>query len=216
MALARAGGLLPHGALGTVLFENETDFLDRYVQKLETLLPRDSVGPVPFELTSEHITLKGMLTGLSSAGLFVYRVATANERARIEAWIRHLALNAFAPPRVDRTSRLIAVDGMLTFAPLPNARQLLTQLQELYWKGLHRPLHLFPRTACAYAEGDGTINNKVRNVWEATGRDARPECDDAYYKVAFRGMDPLDSEFEIAAHALFGEMKRVITKAPFV
>ena len=164
LALARAGGLLPHGSMGEVLFENETEFIDRFAERLKPMLPRDRLDPVTFELPSDHVTLTGTLTGLSREGLLDYRVANANPRARVQAWIRHLAMNAFAPRGVERTSRCVAQDCMLTFAPVDNARTLLTELLELYWKGMHRPLHFFLRTACVYAE-HGEINYKVRTVW---------------------------------------------------
>ncbi|MGZ5258239.1 MAG: exodeoxyribonuclease V subunit gamma [Burkholderiales bacterium] len=213
LALARAGGVLPHGSMGTVLFENETEFIDRFAEKLKPMLPRERLDPVTFELRSDHVTLTGTLTGLSREGLLDYRVANANARARVQAWIRHLAMNAFAPRGVERTSRCVAQDCMLTFAPVDNAGALLTELLELYWKGLHRPLHFFLRTACAYAES-GDINYKVRNVWLG-GRDVRGECEDPYYNVAFRGTDPLDDEFRIAAHTVFVQMNAALKEAAF-
>jgi exodeoxyribonuclease V gamma subunit len=85
----------------------------------------------------------------------------------------------------------------------------------MYWQGLYRPLHFFPRTAYAFAEAEGTITKKVSLVWAATGRDARPECDEPYFKIAFRGTNPLDAEFETAANMVFVQMKRVITKTSF-
>jgi exodeoxyribonuclease V gamma subunit len=213
LALARAGGLLPHGSMGAVRFEDETEFIDRFAQKLKPMLPRKPLDPVPFELAAEDVTLTGALTGLSRDGLLDYRVATANARARIQAWIQHLALNAFAPTGVERTSRCVAQDCMLTFAPVENARALLEQLLALYWTGLHRPLHFFPRTACAYAE-HGDISYKVRSVWLG-GRDVRGECEDAYYNLAFRGTDPLDDEFKMLAQTVFVQMNAVLKKAAF-
>jgi exodeoxyribonuclease V gamma subunit len=213
LAIARAGGLLPHGSMGEVLFENETEFLDRFSEKLKPLLPRQKVEPVAFELASEHVRLAGTLTSLSPEGLFVYRVANANAGARIEAWIRHLVLNAFAPRAIGRTSRLVAQDCVLTFASVENARPLLAELLELYWQGMHRPLHFFPRTACAYADA-GEVSKSVRTVWEGS-RDNPGERDDPYYALAFRGMDPLDDEFKNAAHTMFVRMKTALEETEF-
>jgi exodeoxyribonuclease V gamma subunit len=133
-----------------------------------------------------------------------YRMTRANVNLRVRAWIRHLALNAFAPRGAGRTSRCVTQEGLITFAPVEDARGRLAELLELYWSGLHRPLHFFARTACAYAE-QGGMTRGVRAVWEG-GYDTDGEREDPYYALAFRGIDPLDEAFEHAARTLFVPM----------
>ena len=45
--------------------------------------------------------------------------------------------------------------------------------------------------------------------------DVRGECEDPYYNLAFRGMDPLDDEFRTAAHTVFVQMNAVLKEAAF-
>ena len=155
-----------------------------------------------------------MLSGLSRTGRVEYRVASANARARVQAWIRHLALNAFAPKGVERTSRCIAQGTMLTFKPVANSKALLAKLLELYWEGMHRPLRFFLRTSCKYIEA-GEITWAVRQVWEGNGRDNRGERDDAYYHLAFRGIDPLDDEFVATTRTVLMPMRDAIDEKAF-
>jgi exodeoxyribonuclease V gamma subunit len=174
-------------------------------------MPDALLDPHAFELATPNVTLIGALTRMSPDGMLIYRVAKASAHVRVNAWIRHLALNAFAPKNVARISRCVAEDSVLTYAPVNDARERLGELLALYWSGLHRPLKFFPRTACEYAK-QGAINYKVQTVWRGAYPDYRGEGNDAYFALAFRGVDPLDDEFEAAARAVFGPMEAALTE----
>jgi exodeoxyribonuclease V gamma subunit len=212
LTLARAGGDLPHGRMGEVLFADSNRVVDRIARKVGGLLPGDVLDSVPFAWKSGEVTLTGALDNLSANGMLDYRMTRANVNLRIRAWIRHLALNAFAPPGAGRTSRCVTEQGVITFAPVEDARARLAELLKLYWSGLHRPLHFFPRTACKYVEV-GEITGAVRNVWEG-GYDLDGERDDPYYALAFRGVDPLDDAFEAAARTIFEPMTAAVSEEP--
>jgi exodeoxyribonuclease V gamma subunit len=78
-----------------------------------------------------------------------------------------------------------------------------------YWQGLKKPLHFFPKSSWDYSsmllekdKPQGDALQTARNTW--TGNEyARGECEDAYYQLCFRNMDPLDSEFEKMARDVF-------------
>jgi exodeoxyribonuclease V gamma subunit len=216
LALARAAGDLPHGAIGEVLYTEESGTVDRVAASVAALRAPDALDPIAFEMTAGELTLVGTLDNLSSAGMLDYRIAAASVNLRTRAWIRHLALNAFAPRGVGRISRCVTQDCVLTFAPVADARTRLAELLALYWTGLHRPLHFFPRTSSEYAKA-GEVNFKVRQTWEGSGRSdsgERPESADPYYALAFRGVDPLDDEFQAAGRTVFGPMKDAVEEEP--
>ena len=145
-------------------------------------------------------------------GMLDYRMTRANIHLRVRAWIRHLALNAFGPPEAAKISRCVTEEGVITFGPVDDAKPRLAELLELYWQGLHRPLHFFERTACVYAER-GELDRTVINTWEG-GFDTDGERDDPYYELAFRGLNPLDDEFERAARIVFGPLNAAIGQEP--
>ena len=213
LELARAGGLLPHGTIGTALFAEQSAIVERVAQTALELLPAETEVPRRFDVASEHVTLSGALTHTGADGMVTYRVAKASAHVRVNAWIRHLALNACAPRNVARVSRCISQDCVLTYAPVDGARDRLIELLELYWSGLHKPLHFFPRTACEYAKS-WEIGYKVRTVWTGSFPDNRGERDEAYFALAFRGVDPLDDAFEACARTLFGPMSAALTEVP--
>ncbi|HEX2827252.1 MAG TPA: exodeoxyribonuclease V subunit gamma [Burkholderiales bacterium] len=205
LALARAGGVLPPGRLGEVLFEAQSAIVERVAERASGLMPDALLDPHAFELASERLTLAGTLSRMSAEGMLIYRVAKASANVRVAAWIRHLALNAYAPRGVAKVSRCIAQDALLTYSPVENARERLLELLDLYWTGMQRPLKFFPRTACEYGK-QGEINYKVRSVWTGGYPDYRGEANDPYFALAFRGAEPLDDEFEALANTVFGAM----------
>jgi exodeoxyribonuclease V gamma subunit len=219
LALARAGGDLPHGRMGDALYATEEDRVNRVARALSPLVPDTVRERLSFELGLGAITLIGALANVGTDGMLDYRMANANEHLRIRAWIRHLVLNALAPAGVARMSRCVTQQCVLTFSPVPDARAKLADLADLYWTGQHRAIHFFPRSACAYVNAnEEEIGWKVRSVWQGSDRDEdatkRPERNDPYYELAFRGTDVLDENFKAAARRVFAPMLAFMTETP--
>ena len=215
LAVERAGGELPHGRMGEIAFEHERTQVERFVAKIDSWIPRQRLDPIPVSLEVADVRLTGALTGASPDGLLTYRPAAVTVNDRVAFWIRHLALNAVRPQGVALTSRCIGQDVMLTLQPVDDPTGALEQLLQLYFAGLLRPLHFFPKTACIYFER-GEIDGSVRNAWgPASFGDSPPgEADDAYNAIAFRGVDPLDAEFERNARIVFGTMQPWLEEKP--
>jgi exodeoxyribonuclease V gamma subunit len=211
VALERAAGVLPHGRMGEILFEQERDRGEQFAKKVATSLPARILDPIPVDIKVSGMRLTGVLTNLSAGGLLTYRCAKVTANDRVSSWIRHLVLNIVKPEDAALTTRYIGEDCTLTFGPFDRAQATLNTLVELYLDGLGRPLHFFPRTACAYAEV-GEINDKVLSIWASRNDDATGEREDPYYRLAFRGIDPLDHEFERCARIVFGPMQEVLNQ----
>ena len=115
---------------------------------------------------------------------------------------------------------LVGRDEALGIPSVAGAAGILAGLLELYWKGLTRPLKFFPQTAWAYTEaalkqesgGSGQDPNGVaRLAWEGNSFTRVPgECEDAYFDLCFRSLDPLDEEFQQTARAVFGPLLSVL------
>lgn len=204
LALARAGGLLPHARVGEVLFREESGAVDGFAGKLRAASPKKTFEPLGFDIALRERRLAGALAGVSDAGLLGYRLAPVHPRDLLNAWVRHLVLNVVAPEGVARVTRWIGEDEVVAFEPLGDAQAILQRLVELYAMGLRRPLHFFPAASYEYVKS-GTTGKKYRATWEGSDF-SRGECDDPYYQLAFRGSDPLDGEFEEISRAVFGPM----------
>jgi exodeoxyribonuclease V gamma subunit len=202
---ARGGGLLPHAQVGAIVFEQTGDEVERFAAKLVEALPHTKPEPIGVELELAGMRLHGVLTGVSAEGLLGYRLARCQPKDVLEAWIRHLVLITLAPSGIAPFTRWVLQDRVLRFVPLPDARAILEKLMALYWTGLQRPLRLFPQSAQAYIDKDASID-AARRAWLYSDH-KYGEGADPYYRLAFRGCDPLDGEFEALAAAVFGPMK---------
>jgi exodeoxyribonuclease V gamma subunit len=75
---------------------------------------------------------------------------------------------------------------------------------------LRRPLHFFPDSAQAYVEKNRSLD-AAHSKWDISDF-GRGEAADSYYRLAFRGFDPLDTEFEEVAMAVFGPIQAAMQR----
>jgi exodeoxyribonuclease V gamma subunit len=156
------------------------------------------------------IRLTGWLTGLSPTGLLEYRPTRAKPKDWIALWLRHLLLNGLRPPGVVRESCWLGEDEEIVLGPVEDPMPYLTKLAGIYWAGLSQPVPLFPEASFAYAErlqkgqGEERARSAARTIWDGSDFSKKtPEGQDPYHRLAFRGLDPLDTEFERLAREVF-------------
>jgi exodeoxyribonuclease V gamma subunit len=127
-------------------------------------------------------------------------------------------------PSTNLSSVLVGRDQVLRVPPLTDARAILTRLLDIYWQGLTRPLKLFPQTSWAYVEAtrkrEASRSKQdpiavARTVWESASFSKVPgECEDPYFDLCFRHVDPLDEEFQQTARAVFEPLVGVVEEVP--
>lgn len=201
--LVRARGALPHGELGRAVYRSERGSVEGFMKRVTAALAGDRLAPVPIDLRLGTTTVRGTLPGLTPAGLVDYRLARTKARDRIGLWLRHLLLACAAPPAVALRSVWLGDDLTVTLGAVADPTATLRALVDLYWEGLHRPLHFFPETALACLVKGGL--GDARDVWEGDEYGFRSgEGSDPYYQAAFRDTDPLDAELAHLAAVVFG------------
>jgi exodeoxyribonuclease V gamma subunit len=136
-----------------------------------------------------------------------FRLSKISARDILTLWVRHLVLNAIAPDGIARTSLWVGEDKTICLGPVEDANGLLQELLAIYWQGLHRVLPFFPKSALAYANALGRGRDHplraARQEW--LGNEfSLGECQDPYFDLCYRGLDPLDDEFTRLAQAVFG------------
>lgn len=208
-ALLRAQGALPHGAVGAAVFRSAVSEVEGFALRLREHLPAEPLQSLEVHLQVGGFRLIGCLNGVAAAGRFGFRLARLRPRDWLFHWICHLVLNEASPAGVRPVSCWIAQDQALGLQPVAAARIHLEALLTLYWRGLQRPLHFFPRAAFAYTKALGRSGNDplaaALNAWIGSEftEHGRGECEDPYYQLAFRSGEPLDEEFEALAGAVF-------------
>lgn len=200
LAATRQLGVLPHGSVGMAAFRR----LAADAAALSARLPPQA-GAAAREyrecvLTLGGFTLSGQVELLPGIGQFRYRFAAVKAADLIEAWLRHLFLQAATPGSSPVETTLVGTDCTLSFAEVAAAADRLAGLLALYWQGLRQPLPFFPESSREFqlrlAAGATPTAALARAllVWE--GREfVTGEGTDPYYQLCYRGLNPLGGDF---------------------
>jgi len=208
----RGEGVLPHGAPGELLFDEQLEEVEPLVRRLKGRL-QPTLEPLEVDLPLTGFRLQGLIHHPRPNGLVDYRVGELKSKDRLAIWVRHLVLNCLKPEGIVPVSTFVAKDQTLILAPVDSAADLLTDLLDLRWHGLSAPLAFFPQSSLAWVErGYGSAFDQA---WSGDYNPA-PERDQIAVRIAFRGRDPIDEAFEITAQRILRPMldrSETITKA---
>ncbi|MCF6283413.1 MAG: exodeoxyribonuclease V subunit gamma [Candidatus Polarisedimenticolaceae bacterium] len=204
-----ASGRLPQGEPGQAIFDSHWSEVENFKQRMDALaLPLDAAKQViEIDLQCAHLRLNGQLNGVTEQGLFqaVPHPLWANQH--LSFWLNHLLLNALKPPGIALVSRCLDSDNLYQLGPVDEAEGYLQPLLQCYWQGLSRPLPLLPKSSLVYAEqialgkSEEQALAKANAKWHS-GYNYEGECEKPYFKLAFRGQEPLDSEFQTLSEQL--------------
>ena len=199
LPFARARGMLPHGQVGNCVFNESLTSVERFVERIDKVGQADTFEPLEVDLSFDDLRLTGRLPAIGREGSFTYDLGWVTPKRRLRLWIEHLVLNALRPPNTRTASRWLGEHEDVVLNPMSNAETYLCQLLQLYWRGLHRPLHFFPTSSFTYAKAKFKCKDDPLEAacakWVGSDYAARGERDDVYYQLAYRGSDPLDDEF---------------------
>ncbi len=192
----RAAGVLPHGAPGELLLDEQLAVAAPFVERLS----RYAGEPLEVDLTLGGFRLQGRLTQLQADGLLQSRLGRLRAKDRLSVWVSHLVLNLLRPRDIAPCSRFLAEDAGLALASVEDAAGILADLLELRWQGLQSPLAFFPESALAWLE-TGEYGSRFEQAW-CDDRSPTPECADPAVRIAFRGREPIGAAFEANARRI--------------
>lgn len=159
------------------------------------------------------VRIVGRVTSHPEEGQIGWHPGNLGASRRIGAWVRHLAFQLVAAAGMPRRSVLHALDDKLVLAPCDDAELQLERLAGTAQRAMCEALPFFPRSALAYAEqaakgAPEKALDAARAVWLGNAwQGASAECEDPYFKLAFRGAaDPLGEEFQRLALEIFSPL----------
>ena len=202
-AVASASGHLPQGEPGRAIFDNHWQAVEGFKQRMGKLqLPFNAEQQViEVDLQFDGLRLSGQLGGVTGQGILraVPHPLWANQH--LAFWLHHLVLNAVETAGIEPVSHWLDSENLYQLEPVEDATVQLQQLLQLYWQGLGRPLPLLPKSSLAYAESIALGKSEEQALAKAYekwlgGFNYEGECEKPYFKLAFRGREPLDSEFQ--------------------
>lgn len=209
-ALALAGIEYPPGHFGDLLLDEELLNLRIYAEAVAQATAAPCLAPhhasLDFDLDGETWRLAGAFADLRESGLVRQRYDDTRATDYLEAWLHHLFLCASRPEGVAPVTRWLSRNGEFRLLPCAAAGEVLHALLRLYRRGLHAPIHFFPKSAWKYSVGGGSLS-KANAAWRSNWNAARGEGEQPAYRLALRGVaDPIDNGFIACAEAVYGPL----------
>ncbi|MBE7926361.1 exodeoxyribonuclease V subunit gamma [Pseudomonas saudiphocaensis] len=213
--MACAAGWLPPGEVGQALWGKLRGPVRAFAPRLFELRPSEVPEPLPVDIALAGVRIHGWLDGVTSGGLFGWKLGRLGEWDLAPFWLRHLMLNLSATPDIERNSLMLSPAGDWQLGALANAAELLKPWLVAYREAICEPLPLLPRSSHAFASGLRkpsrgsepleTARKRAREAW--LGAEFSPiegESLDPWNALAYRDRDPLDERFETLAEQLIG------------
>lgn len=189
-----ASGELPPGPLGAA-------WQQRLAQQVDPLLQRVGqprfLEPLTVDLRGHGWQLVGRLDYQHAEEQWRVRAATLKPRDVVRGWIAHLARQAMG---VGGTTRVMALDQELRFAPQADAMVLLEALVQGYQRMLAEPMPYFLAAAVAYRKAIATASSgrgaakppleAARAKFAPGGDYGEGDLDDPYVALLWRERDP--------------------------
>ena len=208
--LCRAKGLLPHGDIGEEAFKQQAEVVGDFYRQYPELLENDRQQQ-SFHLPLGGFILTGKLSDLTKKGSVKQTLGTYYAGDLLAIWLHHLVQNSVPFEGVSiAETKVYQPSDAYTLTAVPDAKSLLTQLLEGYWRGLQQPLTFFPKPAYKmYADGAKAKLSAAESAW-----------DNAYYggeselfenQLLFAGQTVFNQEFFTLAEITFGRMADVRT-----
>jgi exodeoxyribonuclease V gamma subunit len=192
-----ARGLTAPGTLGGLQLRSLDRDATTFYELIKGKISSKRQPPIPVDFKLGDFSLSGIIESIYGDDTVYYRCANLNVRDRLCAWVEHLGRSVAENNRSFKTL-LIGKDQTLKWAPLTNAPDILLDLCELYWGGLHSPVPFFPKSGFAYAQAHferrGNPSKKARDVWNGS-RAVSGEKEEPEIQRLFPEADPLDKEF---------------------
>lgn len=160
---------------------------------------------VSIQLGKYHIS--GQLAEIRSEHLLRFRSANLKAKDRLSIWIEHLILNIISPPQYPHTSLLICNDATLRLPLLNNAADILSDLLNIYVKGLCSPLLFFPESSFKMMSKG---LSEAEKCWNGDGYGGLiAENKDPAYQLCFGRQNPLNEKFSSLAMQIYGPLINV-------
>ena len=200
-AVARAAGMLPHGPVGDLAYQDQSHSVRAFESQYPLLSEFSPMEPLDFHCTVADTELSGRLEVLSSHGLHRVTLSKVSPWDWLRLWVSHLCLNASAPCGVVPESHLFGGDGYLLLRPVADSRALLARLVALLSQGRREPLPFFPNASKVFVKASRSARSGVRPAldqaqaaWLGTGF-VWAEADDAHVDYVYRREFPADKRF---------------------
>ncbi|HPN97941.1 MAG TPA: exodeoxyribonuclease V subunit gamma [Syntrophorhabdaceae bacterium] len=206
----KAGGILPPEAPGEVALRKTFLTAKSFSDKLKGYNIEEKPKQLDIDINLAGFRISGRLGNIYQPGIINYRcVKSTKAKYLLETWIDHLVLNTVQDESIPHNSMFITINHTYTFKPLESGIDTLVKLLEIFYMGIKEPIKFFPQTSNKYAEQimkgkntDEALKSAI-NEWYGTEFSTDKESEDAYFKLCFGKIDPLDEIFRDIAMNIY-------------
>ncbi len=204
-----AMGQLPHAKVGTFHYNEMSIDVEHFVSKIQSFKDRKIAEHSEARIEIHDFSLQVRLPEIYERGLIHVRYAKQRAQDILRSWIYHLALCEMKPQNRPPTSILIFKNTAWQLNPVDHHQKILTDLLNLFKRGLEKPLHFFPNASLEYVQQEQIKGKSKTAALKAAQRKwvnsdfVRGDSDDPYYDVCFRTYDPLDESFQEISETVF-------------
>jgi len=210
-----ADGALPSGLPGAIGFNAAVGEMTPVLEEYGELLSREKIGSIAGTVRIGEWDLEiEFSSGLTTSGYFEGKPNKLKGKDFIQFWMKTLGIALVHPNRetgmligsllgVGQDYKKAIKADRRDFQQPKNPAAILQKLLTWYEEGMRRPIHFFPESAWAFAEGYGEDANVDAAMKKAVAawmpNDAGfgfPEANDEYYRRVFAPDETaLDKEF---------------------
>jgi exodeoxyribonuclease V gamma subunit len=206
----RAEGVLPHGVPGELALAGIASEIDAFLPLIRRAMAGYEMVRKDVTVTVDAFTITGAVDCLGRGGFLSFRYADLKPGDLMRAWVSVLLLKAVSP-NAQVSGMHIHKAGQAHISSEEEPFAVLKGLMDVYWQGMCRPLHFFPKSSYAYAEHMKKTGNEQRAMQEAGkawsgGWKGNGESEDAAMQICFAGTNPLDDEFRELAMTVYGPL----------
>ncbi len=224
-SLMHALGELPYGAIGDCFYEHLSQEVVEFVKKVKKNAGAFQTINQEIDVRLDDFSLTGKIEQIGERHLPFFRYTIIKAKDYLRAWIYHLVFNLPEMEQLPDQTLLCGLkkkknDGKrewigIIFKPVPDSKDQLRALLEIYWQGLCEPIRFFPDSAKDYVE-KLIANKKKKDVraaykvalrtWQGSHfNGGQPgEGEDPYLRLVFgKEENPLNEEFRGLAKKIF-------------
>lgn len=199
----KAASKLPPLSSGFFAFEAAITEAEIFANKVQPHLS-EILEPLTVSLQLGKYHISGQLDKIRREHLLRFRSANLKAKDRLSIWIEHLILNLISPTGYPRTSLLICKDVSLSLPPLDNSAEIISNLLDIYIRGLCKPLPFFTESSFKMMLKG---LSEAEKCWKGGGYGgASAENIDPAYQLCFGRQNPLNEEFSSLAIQIYGPL----------
>ncbi|WP_372637759.1 exodeoxyribonuclease V subunit gamma [Fodinibius sp.] len=201
----KARDMLPEGWTGAQAYRQKATEVRVFGGEIQRRLDRQPLPDPEVNINIGEFRIVGSLTNMYEDAHMMYRFGKARPRYLIEGWIRHLLVQRVKPAEHPGRSLMFAWDKSsfqeYSLSPPEDFEEILSNLMELYWRGLQHPLPLYCKSSYAYAKSiiaEGKTEEqglaRAMDKWEPGWGGYPGEGEDPYIKLVNSRKRPLGDD----------------------